>query len=254
MPLVLALIIALVAVAVIGAMAIGVRFGHERIITVTATGTATAAPSMAKIYVTMNATGETAYIADANLSLIVDELNSTLSPYVNGNLSMIQTVSYEIYQPTNCTYPITSPVETSVVSYPYCIPTKLPYYEATESVVATIPNMSNVSAAITDLSAIPDLQLQSVQAQLSTSQQSTLNQEALSQALDNATTQASILAGGEQHVTVKNISVQSGYIYYPYALSATASGSVVGKTTNSSEFFSGTISAQKSIYVVFDMH
>ena len=88
---------------------------------------------------------------------------------------------------------------------------------------------------------MPHLQLQSVQA-LSDDQKTALNQEALSKALANATAQATALAGskgsGREHP------VQSGYVYYPYAL-IRLSGAVA-KVANGTVFFGGTASRRKA--------
>ena len=238
----LSLLVILVSVIVVGATAFGRDFQHQHLIMVTATGTASASPSMASIYATINATGSTAALANANLSVFVGEFNTTVLPFLNGNVSDIQTQSYQVYQPYNCTY--------VNVSY-YCVYRKLNYYVATESILVTIPSIKNVSAAVTQMLAVPHLQLQSVQAVLSDNQKTALNQEALSKALANATAQATALAGSRE-VVVENISVQSGYVSYPYALDA--SSGAVAKVANGTVFFGGTASAQKSVYVVFSTH
>ena len=212
LPLILALLIALVAVIFIGVAFIGRGIQHQRTVTVTAVGTASANPSMAKIDVLINATGKTAGLANTNLSAIVNSFNSTILPFLNGNMSLIQTLYYEIYQATNCTY----------INTYYCTPTKLGYYVATESIEVTVPSINNVSAVIAGVSGINGLQLQDVQAQLSESQQTTLGREALSQALDNATIQAGILAANGTKIRVENITVEYSRIYYPYALSGSS--------------------------------
>jgi len=239
----LALIAVLASVVILGTIVFGNDFQHLHTIMVTATGTASASPSVAMMYIMINGTGNTAALANTNLSASVEEFNATIMPFLNGNVSKIQTQSYQVYQPTNCTY--------SNLSY-QC--KKLDYYVATESVLVTIPNIGNASEAAAQLLTIPNLQLQSVQAVLSDSQKTALNQQALSKALENATSQATALAGNER-VVVENITVQSSYVYYPYALNAAsgASGSVA-RAINSTAFYGGTASAQKSIYVVFSTH
>jgi len=240
----LSLLVVFASLMIVGATLFFKDFGHQRTITVTATGLASASPAMATVYVTMNATGMTASLANANLSARVNEFNTTVLPFLNGNVSRIQTTSYQVYQPSNCTYVNVSN---------YCIYKKLDYYIATESMSVTIPSISNASNALTQMLAIQNLQLQSVQATLSNSQKTALNQEALTQALTNATSQAKALAGSES-IRVENISVQSSVIYpYYYSVGAASSATPGAKTVNSTVFYGGTISAQKSVYVVFSM-
>ncbi len=97
-------------------------------------------------------------------------------PFLNGNTSLIQTTSYQIYPATNCTYPVVTPATIPVTTLPYyCVTHKLPYYVASESFVISVPSIRNSSQAITGLSKIPGIQLQGVQAALSTGLQGTLN-------------------------------------------------------------------------------
>jgi uncharacterized protein YggE len=240
---VLALVVALVAVSSIVIMLVGRGFQHQRTITVTAVGTASANPSMAELDILLNATGNTVYLANANLSAIANELNATLLPFLNGNASRIQTVYYSVYQPTNCTY--VSPAY-------YCKESKLPYYAATESIEALMPNIANVSDAITAVSGIPDLQIQDVQAQLSEGQQAVLSREALSQAVENATSQAEIVAGSGTSISIENITVQYSQVYCSGCMFGASSGAVA-QGASPSAFFGGRASVQKNVYVVFSM-
>jgi len=61
-----------------------------------------------------------------------------------------------------------------------------------------------------------------------------------------------MLAGNGAWVRVENVSVLGSQVFYPYYLSG-ASADLV-KTTNSSVFFGGQISVQKSVHVVFSVH
>lgn len=219
---------------------------HLRTITVTATGAASANPAAAKVYVTLNATGSSASLANANLATLVNRLNNTVLPYLNGNLSNIQTTSYQIYQPTNCTYPI------SQIYPPVCIPHTQNYFVAIEGIAVTVPSISNVPQLVTQISAIPNLALQNVQAQLSDAQKSALNQQALSQALANATTQARLLAGSGTSLVIQNITVTNSQFIYPFA--GAGALSVSSKSLNGTAFFGGVTTIQKSVYVVFSMH
>jgi uncharacterized protein YggE len=243
----LAIMVALAVIAVflvVFALAVSVWLPHPPTITVMAVGTASAKPAQAVLSVQLNATGKTAGAANANLSVLANMLNSTLMPLVNGNSSDIQTLSYNIYQPTVCTYP-----KMNMSVGIYCVPQKLPYFASTEYISVTIPSIGNVSAAITQLSAIPGLQLQNVQAQLSGGQQAALSQLALSRALANATSQASILAGSGTSVEIKNITVQGSQIFYPFYASGASMG--VAAVRNSTLFFGGQATVQKGVYVNF---
>ncbi len=53
------------------------QYGNMRTITLTASGSASAAPDMAEIMVFMNGTGQTAALANANLSTTVAAMNRT---------------------------------------------------------------------------------------------------------------------------------------------------------------------------------
>ena len=117
LPLIISLLVVLVSVIVVGATLSGKGFERQHLITVTATGTASASPAMATVYATINATGSTAASANGNLSVLVGEFNTTMLPFLNGNVSRIQTVSYQVYQPSNCTY--------VNASYNYCVYKKL---------------------------------------------------------------------------------------------------------------------------------
>lgn len=220
----------------------GVQHAHTRTISVTASGSASAAPAMAQVQVFMNATGNTAALANSNLSSAVAAMNGTILPLLGGNASLIQTTSYQLYRATNCTY-------TAAMPY-YCISQKLPYYVASEGFTISVPDIKNASPAITDLSGIPNLQLNGVQASLSKSQQVWLNQEALSAALANATGQAQLLAGSGVSIQVENITVQSSGVYY-YPVAYLSAGAVSASAKNTSMFFGGTATVQRSISVVF---
>jgi uncharacterized protein YggE len=237
LPLIISLLVVLILAIAVGTMVYGKSLQSQHFIIVTATGTATASPSTAEIYTTINATGSTAVLANENLSTSVGEFNTTILPFLNGNVSEIQTQSYQVYQPLNCTY----------TNFTYQCK-KLDYYAATESLLVTLPDVKSISSATAQMLAIPHLQLQSVQAVLSDSQKTALNQKALSLALANATAQATTLAGGKS-ITIVNISVQSGYLYYPMPLGVVSGSS--GKAVNGTAFYGGITSEEKSVYVVF---
>lgn len=212
---------------------------HKLVVTVSATGTVTAVPAQAVIYLYANATGDTFAGAAANLSSEISALNSTLMPLVGNNSSRIQTTSYSIYAPGPC-YNITPNY------YPrfYCRPVYSPtFFVATESVAVTLPDSGVANQALEGLSAVPGVTVSNVAAQLSPVQKRIVDQQALSLAMSNATAQAEALAGGES-LSVVNISI-SGYVYPVYGVSASASK--VGNQT----FYPGTTTVTKSVFVVF---
>ena len=211
-------------------------------ILVTASGSVTAVPAKAQLSAGLNATGATAAEAVSKLGLIASALNTTILPLLNGNVSGIQTQSYAVFAPPRCT--------NSGVYYGQanCIPVNAPlYYVAQESLSITLPNVDNVTAALSGAAAISGVSISGISAKLSVRQQAGMMQQALSMALDNATSQAQAVADGAQ-VEVQNVTVQNGYIFFSPAssLSALISGAPSNQT-----FFPGMATVTKSVYVVF---
>ncbi|MDE1873624.1 MAG: SIMPL domain-containing protein [Candidatus Micrarchaeota archaeon] len=217
---------------------------HLSLIMVSASGSVTAVPTQAQAYLSLNATAATASGAVANLSVITGALNTTLLPFLNGNSSAIQTQSYNVYVPSRC-------VNATPYYYPQpnCIPQGAPVrYLATESLLVTFPSVGNVNEAIVQIANIHGVSIGSISSKLSAQQQTSLEQQALSLALSNATSQAGSLSGGAA-IRVQNITVQNGYIFYPNGVFSAAA---LAKTNQT--FFAGTATVTKSIYVVFSMH
>ena len=213
------------------------------LITVSASGSVSAVPSQAQMTLFLNATGATAAGAVSNLSAIAGSLNTTLLPFLNGNASAIQTQSYNVYPASNCT-------PTYYPSYPSTTticPSPLRFYKASEYLLVTLPEASSTDSAVSALSAIGGISISGISAKLSAQQQSGMQQQALSLAIANATGQASALSDGRQ-VTVQNITVQNGYVYYPYGVFSAASAA------SNQTFFAGRATVTKSIYVVFNVH
>ncbi|MDE1854842.1 MAG: SIMPL domain-containing protein [Candidatus Micrarchaeota archaeon] len=216
---------------------------HFSLISISASGSASAVPTQASIYLYLNGTGSTAAIAQSNLSSASTALNTTLSPFLEGNESNIQTQSYSLYPASNCTpayYPY--PTTTTIC------PSSNKFYVATETILVTLPSVSSVDSALSRISRIKGISIGSVSAKLSAQQQSGLQQQALSTAITNATNQADALANGRQ-VVVQNITVQNGYIFYPNA-GVFSGASIAANQT----FFTGQATVTKNIYVVFSMH
>ncbi|MGA3021168.1 MAG: SIMPL domain-containing protein, partial [Candidatus Micrarchaeales archaeon] len=184
-------------------------------ITVSASGKVTSDPDEALIYLFLNATGNTVSSAVNNLSSSAKTLNSTLMPLLGENTSLIRTLYYRVYSPAEC-------MNVSPYYYPkpyYCIPPLSPkIYVASEYLLVTLPDVDNVDQAIMEVSAIQGTGISDVSSTLSSQKQTTMMQEALVLAMDNATSQAQTVAGSGAQLKVKNISINSGYITYPYMM------------------------------------
>ncbi|MDE1860851.1 MAG: SIMPL domain-containing protein [Candidatus Micrarchaeota archaeon] len=207
-------------------------------ITIQAMGSATAPPSQGVLYLTAQGNGKTAAAATANLSSTLSAFNASISRYINGNWSMVKTTYYNLYNNTHSgTYP-----RYSYYGYNGFI--------ASEELEVDMPNVQNVSKAIGALSSINNISVTSAQATLSDAQITKLRGQAFSQALQNATSQASLLTGNAT-LTAQNITVDS-YNFYPlpYALGTGAVSASSNKTINPS-FYSGTTSITESITVTF---
>ena len=189
-------------------------------ITVSATGSAQAAPQIATIYVLMNGTGQTTQIATDNLSLTVAEFNNSISRYIGANTTRLTTQSYSVYM-TNGSY------------------------VAMESVSVNLPNTLNVSSAIGTLSQLKNVYVQGVSTRFSDQQVSSLTSQALTAAMANATSQASILAPNKT-LMARNITVSRSYVYPVYGLNAAAASA-----SSNPLYFSGSQSMSESITEVF---
>ena len=215
---------------------------HQVLISLSASGIINASPDQASVFLYLNATGDNSAAAVSNLSTIASELNSSIMPYLNSNSSLIKTLSYSVYSPQKC-------INSTPYYYPpvLCVPQNASkYYVAAEYIQVTVPQVSNVNPVLGALSSIPGVSINNVGSDLSVQQEAALNQQALAMALDNATSQARILAGNKG-IELQNITVENGYIYYPMRAGLSASSSGVPSKT----FFPGTASVTKSIMAVF---
>lgn len=199
--------------------------GPQGYITVSASGTSYGLPSQALIDITVNGTGPTVHEAVANLSASVTVLNSTLYSFVSGNMSRITTTSYYTVK----TYNRSS-------------------YTAVEAIEVTVPDIGAVSALLGNLSAMRNVYVSSVNAQLSSAQVSQLRSQALKQALLNATMQAQDIASPMQ-IRLTNVSI-SGYVVYPYSL-AVGSRSLVEQGSTTPTFYPGRGQVRESVTAVF---
>lgn len=254
----LSLIISVIALIGVGAVFLGANQGAPHTIAVSASGVAYGYPDQATIYMSMNGTGQTPAAANSNLSQTTSAVAIALGPYVNNNQSLIQTQSYNIYKgrflvctnvtkgPTiNLPAPFSCSLEFANSSSLYCCYNQTAYV-ATQSVMVTIPNINNVSAAFTAISNIPNVYSQSLSQSLSEKQNAMLMNNSLSSALANATAQAQLLAGSRGTVVVQNITVYNSPVYYPaYFANAAHAGA------QPSSFFAGRVGVTRSVNVVF---
>jgi uncharacterized protein YggE len=171
--------------------------------------------------------------ATSNISSTLKVLNYSLAQFIGGNLSDIKTTAYSLRKSYN-------------------VSRNEATYTATELLQVTIPEVGNVSTLLGTISAIQDVYVTSVSAQLTDAQISALRYEALSYALQNATAQAQTLAGGQ--VYVGNVTVNS-FAYYPFAASG---GFAASQTLGTSAgqlpgpiFSAGRSSVTESISAVF---
>ncbi len=180
--------------------------GNLSYITVSASGTSYATAQNATIYVSMNGTGASGAEATANLSVVLEDFNSTVLKYIGGNRSLITTQSYTLYRAYNSTN-----------------------YTAAETVAVTVPHIGNVAALLGALSHVRSAYIGGVSAMLSPQLADQLTNNALSIALQNATSQAQILAGA-MPVTVMNITVSGPYVFPIVGYSTAGSGAASGRS------------------------
>jgi uncharacterized protein YggE len=217
-------------------------------ITVSASGSVTSDPDEALIYLFLNSTGSSFSSAVENLSSVAEMLNSTLMPLLGGNASLIRTLYYKVYTPPSC-------VNVTPYYYPkpyYCIqPLSPKIYVASEYLLVTLPNVSNVNQALMDISKITGIGISDVSSMLSSQKQMIMMQEALAFAMDNATSQAQAVAGSGVQLKTQNISITSGYLVYPYLASGEGALASTALYSGNQTFFPGTATITKNVNVVF---
>jgi uncharacterized protein YggE len=233
-------------------------------ISVSADGSASAVPSMAQIYVYMNATGATASAATMNLSNEIAAFNSSIAPYLDGNRSLIKSSSFSVtkpyvYNPYPPVYNSSNNgsaapnVYNSTASGPAVIIARhiITPYVGSEYITVTLPLLSSLNPALASLSYVPGLYIESADAQLSSQQITALRSAALTGAVANATSQAQVLIGNAQIVS-KNITIQNTYFYpQPVMLASGAATAAKSGSGTSQLVFNGTDSVTESVYAVF---
>ncbi len=187
----IAAVLSLAAVQIVGELAYYPHASHLTNITITATGSAYATPDNTMVYIYANGTGTTTALATSNLSNTLGILNSTLFSYLSGNLSNIQTTSYQLYKAHNSSL-----------------------YTATESFSVTIP-ISQAGPVLTSLASIPNVYITNVNVRLSKQQASSLMGQALSSAISNATSQAQQVAGQGARPMLVSVNVNGAYYNSP---------------------------------------
>ena len=209
--------------------------GYAPTITISASGSASAKPAQATVDLVMNGTGMSTAAALQNLSSTLNQFNTTIKNYVNGNFSLVTTTYFNIYPRINYTYNTTSRMYTSYKSG----------YVATEDISVVIPNINNVSNVVDSLSSISNIYVSSINQELSNVQTQSLRQEALSAALSNATAQAQALAGGA-NIAIRNITETSFY-YAPLPIRFATQSS----ESSIANYYGGTSTVTETISVVF---
>jgi uncharacterized protein YggE len=256
--------IALIAVLVFAALmvfslegSIGTR-GSNRMLSISATGSAYNKSSEAQISVTINGTGTTSALAVQNLSSTLGRFNSTAYGFLNGNYSLLATTYYSVYKPYSYPCGVYAGGVSGIIPTPICNMSKtsnLSNYVAVEEITVTLPNISNVSSFLGAVGSIPNVYVTSTYPLLSDRQATMLRSEALAAALANATSQAKALIGNDTILST-NITVNNYYVY-PYELAgagsgiSTINGNVTPTTTIGPEFYSGLNKVTESINVVF---
>ncbi len=210
------------------------RTTNSSFIFITASGSASALPAFATVFVNVQAFGSNPAAATNNISFALHDLNASVLRYINGNLSNIRTTSFNIYNRSNF--------------YTRNISIKKPYV-AQESLSIKVPNIDNISNIIGAISGVNGTSITNVVENLSSAQISSLRANALSIALQNATSQADILSQNKTLI-IKNITVDY-YHFYPFSLSSQAFMTSSATAQQIPSFFIGNDTVTQSITVTF---
>lgn len=213
---------------------------HGSTLRISATGYASAQPTIGQIELQVQGRGLTGAAATANLSAELAQMNQSVYKYLEGNISNIQTTYYNLYNESSYYYP--------------CYGCGQTYngYVAMESLQINIPSAQNLSKASAALSAVNGLEITSSSDALSNAQTTALRSAAFSDALNNATSQAEALTGNAM-LTMQNITV--GYFnVFPVPLAASGAGSASSSNGTAApvpQYYSGPQGVTESITVVF---
>ncbi len=255
-------VITLIAVLLLGAVAVVSIFhsqsssgsqqqapaGGTHVITVTAIGYATGQPSEELISISANATGNTTANAVANLSRTTALLNTTIYPFLNGNLSNIQTTAYSVQAICNGTvYEINQYQISQPAVFPYsqnCNSTVV--YSAEEQFSVTL-NATRADPAVSAVSGISNVYVDYVESQFSNSQIASLKPIALAAAMSNATSQAMATLGQGYNISALNITVDNYGPVFPLVASAASGSSAAPQPI----IYQGSSSVTGTVTVVF---
>lgn len=227
-----AIILSVIAIIGVAALFLSGRGGVQTI-TVQASGVAYGFADQATMYIYANGTGQTAALANSNLSATTGAVSNVVMGYLNGNTSLIQTQSYNVFK-------------TKIQSCSGSVCTNRTAYQATQTILVTIPSILNVSNVVASLAAIPSININGVSQKISAAMYARLLNDSLSDAVQNATSQAKALAGSDHYVSIMNITTQSVPIFYGLAASSAA--------PQNSTYFVGRTGVSRSIIAVFRMN
>lgn len=209
--------------------------GHLSSVTITAIGHATSAPTNAELMLYLNSTANTTALAVEKLGATAYALNSTLSNYTNGNTSAVTTTGYNTYA-----IPPQYPITNSSRNYTL--------YEASETVNVKLADFGTLEPLLSHIARIGDVSVTYISAGVSGSKSAALQQEALTDALDNATSQAQVIIGNAT-VAYKNVTLNSYYIS-PLVYSG-VNGSPTESVPQHRLIFNGTVTVSRSVTVTF---
>lgn len=208
---------------------------NSSFIFITASGSASAMPDFATVFVNVQAFGSNPAAATNNMSFALHDLNASVLKYINANLSNIRTTSFNIYNRSNFYNQNTS--------------IKKPYV-AQESLSIKVPNIDNISNILGAISGVNGTSVTNVMENLSNAQISSLRANALSAAMQNATSQAAILSQNKTLI-IRNITVDY-YHFYPFSLPSQAFMTSSDKAAQQTpSFFIGNDTITQSITVTF---
>ena len=189
------------------------------VIPVRASGAIHAVPTETIINLNVNGTENTSQLATANISSTLNKLNSTLYSYLNGNMSLVKTESYNI----KVIYVINeSALSLCLSNYKDNISicksfssTYKPVFMVSESLEVTLLDSNRTSDLLGSLALIPNVYISSVSSTLSDKQITEMRLEALKMAVQNATEQAKAVVWNSTSLTLGNVTIDNNNVYYP---------------------------------------
>ena len=213
------------------------KSGHLSSVTITATGQAASAPTNAELTLYLNATANTTALAVEELGATAYALNSTLSNYTNGNMSAVTTTDYNTYA-----MPPPYPVTNTTRNYTL--------YMASENVDVKLANFEMLEPVLLHISKIGDISVTYISAGVSGPKSAALQQEALSNAISNATSQAQLVIGNAT-VVYKNVTLDNYNDYLSTLDYPGVNGSPAALISHYRLIFNGTVTVSRSVTVTF---